>query len=644
MKFISLDYETLPIAGRPAYPPPPVGLAAHSPAMEARYFSWGHRSGRNNSTESEAKDFLWNVWRDPTVRKVFHNSKFDMAVATEQWGFPMLDWREIDDTMFSAFLLDPHSRSAGLKELATEHLDMPPDERDGVALWVQANKRALQEAYPWAGKVEKGKEGKWIFAAPAELVDPYARGDVIRTSGLFQYFMPHIERLGMMPAYDRERELMPILMENERLGMRLDPGILKDIDDYGGCFNYVEDWLRRELGASGLNFDADTETAEVLVSRGIVPEDQFARTKPSAAHPNGVLSMSKDNLFPDMFTGEGRYGATGGQIASALGYRNRLKTCLDMFMRPWAEQAEINGGHISTNWNQVRGYGQGGTRTGRPSTNKHNFLNVSKSFEGRDDQYAHPEFLQLPKLPLCRNYILPDDGEVFVHRDFSGQELRVFAHFEQGDLWDQYQANPALDVHDFVGAELQAVAGREIERTRIKTLNFQAMYGGGIPALQAKLRCSAAEAKELKNFHNQALPGRVILNDEIKRVIARGGAIITWGGRMYVAEAPGPDGRSKVYKLMNYIIQGSAADLTKQSIIDWHNDPDRSARFMVTVYDEINISVPLDRVERQMKILRHHMEKPRLSVPMLSDGKIGYRWGKVIKYNDNQPNLKELVA
>lgn len=642
MNVIALDFETLPIAGRPAYPPPPVGLAAHAHGMEARYLSWGHRTGRNNSTEAQAKEFLWNVWRDPTVRKLFHHSKFDVAVAVERWGFPMLPWDQIDDTMFLAFLLDPHSRSAGLKELASEHLDMPPDEQDAVALWVQDNKRALEEAYPWAGKVQKGKEGKFIFAAPAELVEPYACGDVIRTSRLFDYMLPHVDRLGMLPAYNRERELMPILMENEREGMRLDIGILEEIDKYDRAFKTSEDWLRRELSASGLNFDADEDTANVLVERRIVPADQFARTKPTKAHPNGVLSMSKDNLFPDMFTGEGRYGATGKQIASALGYRNRLKTCLDMFMRPWADQAEINAGRITTNWNQIRSYGGGGTRTGRPSTNGHNFLNVSKSFDGRDDQYEHPQFLQLPTLPLCRTYILPDEGEVFCHRDFNGQELRIFGHYEQGDLWDQYQANPALDVHAFVGAEMELVAGRTLERTRVKTLNFQGIYGGGVPALQNKLRISLQEAKELKLFHNKALPGRIILNEEIKRVIARGGTISTWGGRLYVEEPRDADGRSKVYKLINYLIQGSAADITKQAIIDWHKHPERTARFLVTVYDELNCSAAPEQLQKQMRVLKECMEVQRISVPMLSDGKFGRSWGKVKKYNDVSPHENTL--
>ena len=650
MQLFTADFETLPIAGRPSYPPAPVGLAVHADGMAPRYISWGHATGRNNGTESEAKELLWRVWRDPGVRLLFHNAKFDVAVATERWGFPMLPWDRIDDTTFIAFLLDPHSRSAGLKQLAADLLDMPPEERDAVAEWVQGHAAQLFDAYPQyrehdhkTGRekrsVKKGTEGKWIFAAPAELVEPYAIGDVVRTRALFDYGFPIVQRHGMEAAYDRERQLLPILMENERLGMRVDPQLIPDCELYGRAFAFAEDWLRRELKASGLNFDADADVAETLITRGIVPEENFTLTA------SGQYSMSKEFLLPELFT-----GPNGATVASVLGYRNRLKTCLTMFMMPWRDQAHQMNGRITTNWNQIRGYGDGGTRTGRPSTNKHNFLNISKSFEGRDDQYQHPNIRadafggSLPALPLVRTYVLPDDGEIFCHRDFSGQELRVFGHFEQGALWGQYQENPALDVHAFVGTELMAVAHREIERTKIKVMNFQAIYGGGVPALQKKLRCSIAEAKELKAFHDRALPGRVILNEEIKRVIMRGDPIRTIGGRLYFEEPRGADGRSRIYKLLNYLVQGSAADFTKQTIIDWYNHPDRVARFLVQVYDEINISARVDVAVQQMILLREVMQAARLgmSVQMLSDGKWGPAWGRVVKFNDNAPDLQEL--
>ena len=630
---VVIDFETKPILPMPDYPPEPVGVSIRWPGdSKSTYWAWGHPTG-NNCTLEGAKVALHEAWSS-SFALLFHNSKFDLAVATQKLGLLMPPWDRVHDTMFLAYLADPHSRAIGLKELAADLLNWPADEKDALIEWVITNQKFLLARYPYNNPIDP-KTGKpkptitpkiawaWIWTAPGELAGRYAEGDTDRTLALFQDLYPLIHEHGMGYAYDTERELMPILAQNELEGMRTDlPGLQRDIPIYQHTLETAETWLRKELRAGGLNFDSDVDTADVLFSRGIVPQENWETTE------RGQLSMSKDNLLPEHFT-----GPNGDMIAAALGYRNRLKTCLGMFMEPWEDQARRNGGYITTNWNQTRGTDRGGgTRTGRPSTNKHNFLNVSKSWMGRDDQYRHPDFLPgAVELPLCRSYILPDEGETWLHRDFAGQEMRIFAHLEQGDLWRQYRDDPALDPHAFIGAELMRVAGREIERTRVKTLNFQGLYGGGIPALQGKLRCSLADAKELKAFHNKALPGRVILNDEIKKVINLGLPIRTIGGRLYFAEPPGKDGRSKVYKLINYAIQGGAADYTKRAIIDWHNHPKRTARFLVTVYDEINVSS--GAVVEQMKVLKEAMELPRLgmTVPMLSDAKWGPNWGKLTK-------------
>lgn len=620
---IAVDFETLPIKGRPDYPPIPTGVALRFPGLQSFYLSWGHPT-RNNCTAAQGMEWLAKAWHAPNP-KLFHNAKFDLAVATEGLGFEMLPWDMVHDTMFLVFLADPHSKHAGLKPIAADWLNWPAEERDEVEEWIWANREVVSAQAGENIKSRKGL-GKYIGYAPGDIVGRYAIGDVDRTFGLFQRLYPIIIDNHMGGAYDRERRVLPIFMDNEREGLRVDLERLEaDCQSYGEVFAYVEDQLRKELRAGGLNFDADMDVASVLVSTGVVPEQNFVRTKPSKTHPNGQLSVSKDNLRPEMFT-----GPNGRWVAAMLGYRNRLKTCLSMFMEPWRDQAlRMPRPYITTNWNQIRGQENGGTRTGRPSTNAHNFLNISKSFLGKDDGFEMPP--GAPDLPLCREYILPDEGHMFLHRDFNGQELRIFGHGEQGDLWGKYQADPRLDVHSYVGAEMMKVAGREIARTPIKTLNFQSIYGGGIPALQNKLRVSAAEAKELKAFHDQALPGRKILNEEIKRVIMRGDPIRTVGGRLYFEEPPGPDGRSKLYKLLNYWVQGSAADLTKQAMIDWYDDPDRNARFLVQVYDEINVSAPVEIAEQQMAVLKRNMEKPRLTVPMLSDGKKGFSWGKLEK-------------
>lgn len=634
---ITIDFETKAIAPRPHYPPRPVGVSIQWYHNEPRYYAWGHLSGGNNCTYEEGFAALEEAWfsGEPLL---FHHAKFDVAVATEGMGLPMPPWELIHDTMFLIFLLDPHAKTTALKPLAHDMLGMPPDEQDAVAEWIWAHRQQIFEAT--GEKVPSAKKtGAFIWCAPGDLVDTYANGDVHRTRSLYDYMRPLVSRYGMDAAYDRERRLLPILMDNEREGMRVDRERLRsDIRMYRQVFDFAEQELRSFLRATALNFDADDDVAQVLLERGIVPEENWSLTKGKSDGTGRKLSMSKDNLHPDMFTGPG-----GREVAALLGYRNRLATCLRMFMEPWLAQADLTGGTIHTNWHQTRGTEQGGTRTGRPATSNHNFLNISKTWLGRDDGYEHPGFLQLPDLPLTRTYVLPDEGHTFCHRDFSGQELRVFADYEHGDLHARYMADPKTDPHEFVGQELMRVAQREIERTRVKTLNFQGMYGGGVPALQRKLRCSAAEAKELKQFHDGALPGRKILVEEIKRVIKRGLPVRTLGDRLYFCEPPGPDGRSKDYKLINYIIQGSAADLTKQAIIDWDevnrtNPPETRARFLVTVYDEINISAPTQHKLAHMLALREVMNRPRLgmTVPMLSDGKWGESWGTAIKVKDEE--------
>jgi len=241
-------------------------------------------------------------------------------------------------------------------------------------------------------------------------------------------------------------------------------------------------------------------------------------------------------------------------------------------------------------------------------------------------------------LPLVRRYVLPDEGEVFLHRDFSGQEVRIFAHYESGELAEAYRDNPSLDPHGWLKEEIQRTTGQELERTRVKNVTFARLYGGGAGAVQAQAKCkSLAEAKEIIAFHDAALPGRRIVSDEILRLIRRGEPIRTWGGRLYYCEPPKiVKGRRHTweYKLINYLVQGSAADITKEALCRWYYTEGRNtweARFLLTVYDEINLSSPREYIYENMEMLKCVMEDIELDVPMRSDGKMGERWGELEK-------------
>jgi DNA polymerase I-like protein with 3'-5' exonuclease and polymerase domains len=80
------------------------------------------------------------------------------------------------------------------------------------------------------------------------------------------------------------------------------------------------------------------------------------------------------------------------------------------------------------------------------------------------------------------------------------------------------------------------------------------------------------------------------------------------------------------YKLLNYLIQGSAADQTKEALIDWHENRDWETVFLATVHDEINISAPEGDWKGRMGLLRDCMNRERFDVPMLSEGFVGPNW------------------
>jgi DNA polymerase I-like protein with 3'-5' exonuclease and polymerase domains len=632
---VTIDYETEKICPRPDYPPEPVGVAIHAYGTPPRYLAWGHPAG-NNCTRGEALELLHQVHADEKAEVLYHNASFDLSVSVERLGLPMLPWHRVHDTMFLLFLHDPHAKNLGLKSSAESLLGWPPEEQDAVHGWIYAHRAEILAR--WGGpedKITRAKSGPnspgaWISKAPAGLVGPYAVGDVLRTRALFDHLHPLIAAWGMEAAYDRERRLLPILMENERIGLRVDlEALARDVPHYELALNNVETAMRIYLTAPGLSFDNDRDVAEMFEKRGAVHADAWKLTEKSQE-----LSVSKDNLPPEAFVDP--------LLASAFGYRNRLVTCLKMFMQPWLAKGSANGGYINPRWNQVRNSRSGlsvGTRSGRPSMEDPNLLNVSKSFEDRSDGYVHPVALGLRPLPLVRRYVLPDEGHVFLHRDFKQQEVRIFAHFESGELYDAYHADPLLNPHKWLAAEIERVTGKVLEHTRVKNVTFSRLYGGGEGAVMWQARCSSrAEAKELIAFHDRALPGRRILSEEILRQVRRGEPIRTWGGRLYYVEPPSFSKKHNrhmtyEYKLINYLVQGSAADATKEALCRWYygGGPASGARFLLTVYDEINISAPKEYMVRDMSLLRHMMDGIELDVPLLSDGKWGPNWGTLEK-------------
>jgi DNA polymerase I-like protein with 3'-5' exonuclease and polymerase domains len=241
---------------------------------------------------------------------------------------------------------------------------------------------------------------------------------------------------------------------------------------------------------------------------------------------------------------------------------------------------------------------------------------------------------------------------VFLHRDYSLQELRVLAHFEDDILCEQYRADPHLDIHTFIADQIRILTGIVLARGQVKILVFGMIYGMGLAKLAAAIGVDIPMAQKVKWALKAAIPGLHSLEQGLKARAHEDLPIRTWGGRLYYCEEPtvrttpvevevaggwqsvvaNPVHRPEVitweYKLLNYLVQGSSADMTKEALIRY-DAARQHGRFMLTVHDEINVSCAKKYAKKEMEILRKVMEGVEFDVEMLTEGKRGPNWGEL---------------
>jgi len=593
------DFETEAIVGNVSVrPPKPVGLAYKRPGYKGRYVAWGHPDG--NHTDGYA---IAQKWLEEAIASgepfLFHNAKFDISVAEAHMGvsFANVPPTHIHDTLYSIFLHDPYASTFSLKPSAERILGLPPSEQDALRDWILSH----------APQATEKTAGAYIALAPASIVGPYAIGDVDRTLKLHEFLINKIP----LGAYQREQRLMPILRESEKHGIRCDVTKLNaDTAAYEAALERCNDSLCAQIGAC--NLDSGEELANSLEAAGKI--SQWILT------PTGRRSVSRANL---------EAAISDIPFLRLLQYRGALSYALSSFLRPWCELSGDYGGRLHPEWNQVRQDSAmaktlKGTRTGRLSGSRPSFMNVSNEYD-----IVIPD--SYPAMPLMKEYLLPDKGMRWLKRDYSQQELRILAHFSEGRLYERYQENPRLDAHEETSALITEHTGLTLPRKPVKIIGFSVIYGAGLAKLAESLSIPYGEAQTLRNAYYKALPEVPLLMRECSNRGKSGSVIETWGGRQYPVEPPRlVNGRMMEfsYKLLNYLIQGSAADCTKEAILRWDADKG-TGQFLATVHDEINIQSPVGKSIKDMAKLRDSMESIEFDVQMLSDGFVGNSWAKL---------------
>jgi hypothetical protein len=291
--------------------------------------------------------------------------------------------------------------------------------------------------------------------------------------------------------------------------------------------------------------------------------------------------------------------------------------------------------------------------------------------------YIHPAFVgALPPLPFMRTYVLPGKGKRWGRRDYNQQEVRLFGHFEEGPVAEGFLADPIaardclrcgapagkrcvggrthkernFDMHEGVRAAEEEALVRaglrtEFDRDAAKGTVFGAFYGQGLTGLMVSLKLRDPEDRPTGQVVYRALhhaaPSIKELSNLLKAESLKGMPIRTIGGRLYYCEEPRYVKKFNrdmtfEYKLISYLIQGSGADVVKEAICLYDEHPGRQEEMNVTVYDEIDVDLPLSDkgAKAEMKILKECMLVPSLKcgVPLVSDGEVGPNWGTLKEF------------
>jgi DNA polymerase-1 len=168
-----------------------------------------------------------------------------------------------------------------------------------------------------------------------------------------------------------------------------------------------------------------------------------------------------------------------------------------------------------------------------------------------------------------------------------------------------------------------------------KILFLSLVYGAGVRSVRAFFGLSEKEARhQIKMFHD-AWPIVRELQDDVVAVCNRRGYIRTpWGRRLHLEEFG-------EHKMLNKLIQGSAAHLLKRSLISvsrfLHEHPEVRSHMVLTIHDSIMFDGPADEVEFLHENIPGLMDDPLISavVPILVDHEVSPQfWSEKLDYSE----------
>jgi DNA polymerase-1 len=554
------------------------------------------------------------IAKDRSYVKLFHHAKYDL----QRCDLEDIDVQgPIHCTMLMCYVLDPR-RPHGLKELSAKLGEDISDQSD-MRTWIKEARRqatASIKAYGYYildGKIEIDPGRIQMQHAPWDLVGEYAKKDAERTILLFYYAKRGIAKDPYRSLYLKEMKLMRITKAMEDRGMRWNMPmayrLLKIINMDKN--NFHKEGVR--LAGHDFNMLSPKQIANVLFN-----EIGLAVAGWSDA---GNPITDKDTLVT----------YDHPLVTQILRYRMARK--MDGYMRNFIRSADKEG----EDWVIHASLLQHGTITGRYSVTNPPLQTTPAMDTGRRSHY----------IVNIRKCFVPREGYLFYMLDFAQIEIKLFVHFsDEPEMRKIVEAG--RDFHGEVATQVTGVpsSSKEFDHVRklAKMVNFGLIYGAGLNKIIKITREEPGHVERFYHGYHRKFRGVRTFMDRIISKAGSDGAVTTPFGRRI------PVDRHKAYKAVNYLIQGTAADVLKSGIIKAAGHFTGAHGFPIhTMHDEIIGEVPIQsRHYKQVNQLREDLEScgKQFSVPLNVDFAISATsWGDETKIKEtNEQSVHRSVA
>ncbi len=524
-----------------------------------------------------ALDRLRPLLEDENRPKVGQNAKYDINVLFRH-GLRVNGMAH--DTMLQSYVLN---------STATRH-DM-----DSLAL-----KYLGHDTIKFADVAGKGAKQVTFNKVALEQAAPYAAEDADITLRLHRALWPQIDAEEPLRTLYRQIEipLLPVLAAMERAGVLIDTGLLQSIsEEMAATMQTLE--ARAHLVAEGVfNLNSPGQLQEILFERLGLPVQR--RT------PKGQPSTAEDVL---------RDLAALHELPEIVLEWRELAKLRSTYTDRLPEQVNPETGRVHTSYHQAV------AATGRLSSSDPNLQNIPiRTATGRRIRQA---------------FIAPQ-GCKLVAIDYSQIELRLMAHLS-GDTGLTRAFNEGLDIHRATAAEvfgmaLDAVA--DTQRRAAKAINFGLIYGMSAFGLARQLDIGRDQAAAYIERFFTRYPGvRSFMDRTRESAHSRGYVETLFGRRLYLPEINAKNAQRRQYAertAINAPLQGTAADLIKQAMIEVHGWLSREhpdVRMIMQVHDELVFEMPTGKVEALAEPLARRMcAVARLDVPLVASMGVGDNW------------------